>query len=647
MPQLTLNLSKGSPLSGRILEAVNDRHDVSSKRMENLHSRWKASEERFNAYIPERDVDAERRIARDNKGELTYRTIMLPYSYAQLMSAHTYWTTVFLGRAPVFQFEGRHGEAVMQTQAMEALIDYQRQVGGWLPPLYIWLLDVGKYGVGIIGNYWAEEDAYVSEIVSEENLILGQINSGEVTKRRVTRRIPGYRGSRLYNVRPYHWYPDPRVPMHRFQDGEFCGVYGEVGWNEILRREASGEYVNIENLKRGPQVDLKVQKHQRQMHGHETEVPDPSEDWIEQTGGHEHRLSKRGANFWGLYEYYIELVPADWGLGQSKFPEKWVFTTNANREVLVGARPLGAIHNKFPFDVLEYEPEAYTLVNRSLMEVLQPIQDTMDWLINSHFYNVRKVLNDQLIVDPSRVVMKDVMSDDPGLTIRLKPTAYGTDVRTVMSQLPVQDVTRAHLSDLQLMNEFGQRMTGVNDSVMGQLLTQGGRRTASEVRSSNTFSVGRLKTISEWFSTTGFDPLAMKLTQNSQQYYDDDRKFRIVGDLVQEAGPQFVQVTPENIAGFYDFVPVDGTMPVDRFAQANLWRALFADVTRVPAIAQNYDLAKIFGWVAKLAGLKNINQFRVQVMPDQQLQDEAQRGNVVPIPQGGSSLQIEGQGSTF
>lgn len=650
MAYITLNIDPQSQRSKMILTAIRDRHEVSRKKMEQVHARWEKCEERFNAFIPEKDVDAERRQARDNSGELTYRTIMLPYSYAQLMSAHTYWTTVFLGRSPVFQFEGRHGEAVMQTQAMEAVIDYQRQVGCWLPALYIWLLDVGKYGLGIIGNYWAEEDAYVSEIIREEEMLLDQIPTGRFSKRRVTRRIPGYRGSKLYNVRPYHWFPDPRVPLHRFQDGEFCGVYSEIGWNEILRREAAGEYTNIDALKAGQQVDGQVSKtggRQRTASGPQSaDLPDPSEDWLDSMG----ERKNSSANFWGIYEYYIELVPKEWGLGESGFPEKWVFTTNANRSVLIGARPLGAIHNKFPFDVLEYEPEAYNLFNRSFMEVLQPVQDTMDWLINSHFYNVRKSLNDQFVADPSRVVMKDLDSDEPGLTIRLKPAAYGTDVRQAVTQLAVQDVTRSHLTDMQTMNEFGQRITGVNDSIMGQLLTQSGRRTASEVRSSNTFSISRLKTISEWFSATGFAELSSKLVQNSQQYYEDSQKFRIVGDLVQEAGPEFVMVTPETIAGFYDFVPVDGSLPVDRFAQANLWRALFADVSRVPQVMQRYDLAGIFAWVAKLAGLKNINQFRVQVRPDEELNQEAQRGNIVQMPNGpggGTSLQVEGQGNTF
>jgi hypothetical protein len=34
--------------------------------------------------------------------------------------------------------------------------------------------------------------------------------------------LKGYMGNKLFNVRPYDFYPDPRVPIWQFQEGEFC-----------------------------------------------------------------------------------------------------------------------------------------------------------------------------------------------------------------------------------------------------------------------------------------------------------------------------------------------------------------------------------------------------------------------------------------
>jgi hypothetical protein len=117
---------------------------------------WRQAEERILAYLPERDVDAVRKTAREG-GLPQYTTIQIPYSYGVLMAAHTYLTSVFMGRNPVFQYSGRHGESAQQVQAMEALIDYQVCVGGMLPPMYTWIYDALKYGFGVVGVYWDEK----------------------------------------------------------------------------------------------------------------------------------------------------------------------------------------------------------------------------------------------------------------------------------------------------------------------------------------------------------------------------------------------------------------------------------------------------------------------------------------------------------
>jgi hypothetical protein len=224
--------------------------------------------------------------------------------------------------------------------------------------------------------------------------------------------------------------------------------------------------------------------------------------------------------------------------------------------------------------------------------------------------------------------MKDVLDPLPGGVIRLKPAAYGTDTNAVMHQMAITDVTQNHIRDLQMMLGIGERTVGINDQIMG-MLNAGGRKTATEVRTSTSFGVNRLKTIAEWFSAVGFDPLAQMTVQNTQQYYDGEMKFKIAGDLMLNAGAGFVTVTPDKIMGMYDFVPVDGTLPIDRFAQANLWQQLLGQMRTMPEIMMQYDMAGIFTWVAQLAGLKNINQFKIQVAPDQVLAMQAQRGNVV------------------
>jgi len=328
----------------------------------------------------------------------------------------------------------------------------------------------------------------------------------------------------------------------------------------------------------------------------------------------------------------VDLIPKEWGVGPESFPQKWCFTITEDYGLLLGASPLGHMHGKFPFSIMESEVEGYSQLSRGIPEIVGPIQNTMDWLINTHFYNVRAALNNQFIVDPSKLVLKDVESGEPGFIWRLRPEAFGTDIRSIFTQVPVTDVTRGNMTDLQQMFGLGERTLGINDQIMGVLNT-GGRKTATEVRTAAGFGTNRLKTNTEYMSAMGFSAHSMKLVQNSQQFYDGSKKMRIVGDLAMGAGPRFMDVTPDTITGFFNFSPIDGTLPVDRAAQANLWKDMMANLRMMPPeVAQGYDWVKIFSWVGTLAGLKNINQFKIQMVPDGSLDTQVQAGNVIPMP---------------
>jgi hypothetical protein len=641
-----MKIGLSNPRHKHILQALQARYNMSRRDMEKMHKKWREAEERAVAYIPERDVDAVRRASRE-AGKPQFTTVAIPMSYATLMAAHTYWTSVFMSRTPVFQYAARHGETPLNEQAVEALIDYQVNVGAMLVPFYIWLLDVGKYGIGILWEYWDQEIIQVSHIVEEEELFMGLIPTGRKLKKKRVQRMPGYQGNRVMNVRPFDYFPDTRVPLWKVQSGEFVARNVMVGWNEVLRRENLGQYYNIKEL--------------RAKRRGQTFFDNPGAQVLEMPGQDTTDMfssEMKDVEFQALVEFVVELVPRDWGLGQSDFPEKWVFTCTRDFDLLIESRPLGALHNKFPVSITELEPEGYALFKRGLMEILQPMQNILDWLINVHFYNVRKAINDTIIIDPSRINMKDVYEPLPGGLWRLRPEGYGTDVRTIAHQLQVVDITQQHVKDSEMISSLMELVSGVNANIMGAV-NQGGRKTATEIRTSSSFGINRLKTQAEYFSAMGWAPLSQRLLQNTQQYYDMERKFRIAGDLAELGARREMLVTPEDIQGFYDFVAVDGTLPVDRFAQANLWRGILAEGARYPQILAQYDLSKIFAWIAQLAGLKHINQFRVQIQDDGALAAQAQAGNMVPAgaspnPGGGNAAlstvpepgQLEGMGAT-
>lgn len=626
-------------LSERCRERIKMSRDAMSRR----YDQWATNEDQFKAYIPEKDADALRRTQRTQQGKPQYTTIEVPYSYSVGMTMHTYFTSVFLSRSPVLQYTGRHGESDMQVQAVEALIDYQLNVGMNMVPLFMWLFDPIKYSVGWIGLYWDKETVQCRKRVKKPRQFLGMDIPGTEHEVDEVEEVIGYEGNRYYNIRPQDAFPDPRVTMWNFQKGEFFGRYMELSWAEVVAGAEAGKYFNIQRL-RTPTSD----RGERDTgSANSSELPDSEWNQYVRVGDE----MNTSAPVVKSYELYIKLNPREWGLADSNRTEIWVFTFRADDYSVFGAQPLGLYHGKFPIDVLEQEPDAYNLFSRSAMEIMKPINDAITWAVNSHMYNVRAALNNQFIYDPSMLYSKELENPNPGKLLKLKPAAYGRDVRTMLHQVPVADITRGNIGDMQMLGDLMQRLTGVSDNIMG-VVNQGGRKTATEVRQSATLGINRLKTICELYSAMGFASLSQKTVQQTQQFYSEEKQFKIVGDLATFA-PGFARVTPDVIAGFYDFVPVDGTLPVDRFAQANLWQMMLAQVAKVPQVAQGYDLGRIFAYVASLAGLKNVQQFKIQPMAPEVLQNRVAAGNVIPLEASQRDLglppdqmQVPGMGAT-
>lgn len=623
MPKMTITIPPESDLHRKLAAKLDSRIRLALRGQELQHDKWQDAEETTMAFVPESEADAVRKNKRDNNAMPTYTTIQVPYTYALLMSAHTYWTSVFFSRSPVHQFTGRHGEGEMQIQAMEALIGYQYEVGQFMVPYYIWLYDCGKYGHGVVGTYWDKKILNYGQLVEMENP--DKPGSGEMVVYQTTQEIPGYEGNCVYNVSPWDFLPDPRVPVKQFQSGEFVGVRKRLGWNAILQRQKLGYYMNMDKFTQriGDRSAVVAQG----IGGANTGSSQLQKPLLnEDLSVDENVKHPAGAV---LYEVYVNLVPSEWGVGSTNYPQIWCFTITEDRGLIIGACPIGLVHCQFPFDVLENEVEGYGLFSRGITEIMDPIQNTIDWLLNSHFYNVRQSLNNQFIVDPSKLVIKDVQNTGPGFIWRLRPEAYGADLNTMFKQVEVRDVTQAHMSDFQAMFGIGERTIGINDQIMGSM---GGnqRKTATEVRTTTAFGINRLKTTSEYMSGMGFSPHSQKLVQNSQQLYTAQAKLRRVGSFAMDAGEQFLNVSPQDIAGFFDLVPVDGTLPIDRMAQANLWKDMLSSLQRMPPqVLMAYDWGRIFGWVAQIAGLKNINQFKIQVLPP----GVQPQGNVVPLRQ--------------
>ena len=637
----TVNITTDNPKHSFIVKAILARKLFSEQENRDRIFAYNKAEEDFAAYMPTKDADQLRKQKRD-AGSPQYTTILVPYSYAALMGAHTYWSSVLLSRSPVWQYMGRTGEPEMNVMAVEALCEYQTTVGNLLPALYVWLMDAGKYGLGVIWHSWESESIYVREISDEPITVAGMPLLGKTKSVATVTQIPGYQGGRGYNVRPHDYLNDPRVPFTDPDLGEFVGRKFPMGYNEIQNGINDGSIIKSNGEK----------VLQRMRSGNANNIGDYDQGSSQVVlPGTNNSISPNHAESGlttslNVVEMVIEVIPSMWGLGSTTYPEKWVFlVTNPNKSdtsgILLSARPYGMYHNRFPACILESEIEGYGMNKRSLLDIGRPMNDIITWLFNSHFYAVRKSLNGEIVYDPSRVYTADINDREPGKRIRLRPEAYGTDVNAAITTLgPDAAVTQQNLGDMRVAADLLNRIVGVTDNVMGQM-TPGGRKSATEVRSANTGSIGRLKTITEYFSATGFSRFGDILLRSAQQLYDREDKLRVAGMLPNNMN-NFIDVNPATIAGNFDYIPVDGTLPVDRMATVNMFSNLLNTIQRFPQFTAQYDVGKIIAYIAQMGGIKNLNQFKVQMASPEQLAQQQQQGNIIPV---GGGANGNGSGS--
>lgn len=581
-------------LHSKIIKALQERIVLSETRVSSHYDRWRKAEKYYMLY-------KEVKKSGENNGGEDFESVVVPYSYANLLTAHTYMVNVFLNRTPVFQMEGSNGEGVQKELSLESLIHYQLRTGEMEPELFIWLLDVLRYGVGVIGNYWHEELIPLTEFVDEPEEIDGVL-TGDLVQVRKNRLVKGYEGNKTFNVSPYDMLPDPRVPFIKLQEGEFFGRKFKMSWADYKRGLSSELYFNEEKAKGS--FGMATDDSNRLSIMNDSQV-----------GGDAKTPAGNTVGLADAIEITVELIPAEWDLGKSEYPEKWVFTL-LDKKVIIGSQPLGYLHNKFPFHVLENEADGYKQASRGMLEVAGPMNDIMTWLFDSHMYNKRQVMNNQFVVDPSMVVMKDLQSRTPGKMVRLKPTAYGQDARKAITQLPVTDVTNQNYNDLQVVNSQMQQMLGINNDVAG-MSAPSSRRSATEFRGTTSFAANRLANQAYYFSITGFRSLGQCLVSSTQQMYTVDMKVKVAGDNIK--GAESITVSPEDIAGKFDISAIDGTIPLDRMAQAQFWMQALQTINMDPELSMQYRKADIFSYMARLAGLKGIDKFKYNIVSDEEL----------------------------
>jgi hypothetical protein len=353
-----------------------------------------------------------------------------------------------------------------------------------------------------------------------------------------------FEGNEVWNIDPFRFFPDPRVPMEEVNEkGEFVFWRTFEGKFSLDKAQSAGllKYVDLVPTRAG--VDRESQSMRQALAGGD-ESPGRALIYEGET--------KQSVQ---LDQGSVEIIPSQWGLGAGDRYEKWLFTI-ANSGAIVQAEPLDMDHGRHPVIVGEPYSNGYGFGNPGISDYLSPMQDTMSWLINSHMFNVRAVLNNTLVVNPQMVDMTDLAKPGPGRIIKLKPASFGQDPKNAVYQLAVQDITRSHIPDMATIQRLGDAISSVNDNLRG-IQDSGGRKTATEVRTAGEAGASRLAAHARMVSAQSMVAHAEMMAINYQQNMSMPVFIEIVGP---DQAKNNLQIAPEGIAGDFYYPVSDGTL---------------------------------------------------------------------------------------
>jgi hypothetical protein len=622
----------GTPAHDRLRDLVRSRRDFSKRSMSQRYPQWRQNEKLYRAFVDAEETDKE--------GKKKYpwaRSIVVPISYAVMQTMLAFDVNAFTQRRPVTSLEGVGPQDVKPAKVMEQYLHWEWQVRRMLLTLYTWLLDRRRYGIGWLWNTWAQDVGFrtVSDARTLTLPILGTTLTLPATRRREA--VVRYEGNDAAPVDPFNFWPDPRVPLADFQRGEFVGRTIRRSYSYMLEQEAAGFYANVRAIPKAPLGRRGAESDESERN----RMLNLSDEWAAR--GDTVDFQEKG--YVDLDEGIFKLIPRDYELAGGTTPELW-WVTLANDQTIVRGDAYAFDHMSFPSAAMEASPDGHAWANPGNVEQLQGLQEHTSWLYNSHMENVRKILNDMLVVNPGMLELDDLLTPQPGKLLRVRREQYANPaaVEQAVKQLQVTDVTSGHLRDLNVNLDLIQRVTAAPENLQGVIAQKD--RTLGEQQMAVASASGRLKVEAQLAWVMGMVPWTVQRVQNLQQLLSDRRWIRVVGEYSRVLGVSrdqpFLHVGPEEIQGQFTYEIIDGTVRAND-AMLNVWKEIFVTVAGDPDLRQELEVLEIFRTLAQMGGVTNIDEYvrqrqpipaiapgGVQVLPDEQVARQVERGNLVP-----------------
>ncbi len=640
-----------------VLEKVLHPAQSSRNYMQRFFPNWRKIDRTLSAFIPQDAKEASIK-SRDPRKPTS---IVIPQTYATLQTLRSAFMQIFLTGDVIHQYKPVGPEDVIGTALMEKNIKAQGFRFNHDLSHVAQIMDSLAYGVGPSTPVWTKQLGK-RVIIERANQAIANLFGFEVEDGEVFRSFEDatlFEGNRIQNIDPYNYLPDPKVPVHEIQQGEFVGWGYTTTVQELLAREQNPDekLFNVKFLA----LTAKDAARSSIIPG----TDDDRQSWATQSTGatsdsfsssstisgvsSSDRLSDndRGVDVVNLY---MKIIPVEWGFSNSYIPEIWQLGI-ANDKFVIQMNKADFAHGMFPAAVGAPNFSGHEAIPVSNLMTVYGLQNLADWKINSDVANTRRALNMLFVADPSAIHLEDFLQGGAAKIIRLQQNMYGKgNIDQWIKQIPIQDVTQRNMQDLQVVLQLIQQSTGAVDILQGDLSNLPERPTSAGVTGAAQGAFSKIQAMARIYGAQVMRPLAYMMAFNTQEFMDEDVFVDISGRHEEELRKEFglddgnnlLHVGIEELAVSFDIEPHDGSIPGFKGTQftQELTRGLLQNEASSQEIFSKLDPVRMLIYAAREAGFDNLRDFfraggtgqvNTQVLPDEQVEQQVDAGNLTEL----------------
>jgi len=614
-----LGMEVQSEFHKKMLKHCLDRIKLSRDHMSRFYSDWDLYDD---VYQGKRTVPIDKQDikARERKEP---EKMVIPLTYAQVQVFIAFLFQLFGQRPNFYEMSGSGAEDWKAAKIAESLLQRDLNHNKFVVVLYQFLLNVGRFGVGILKHSWTKE--MQKQWTKKTEPAMPSLSGVPMFPKEsmVLEDLVKFLGNEIRIISPYRFFPDVNVPLNDFQSGEYCASEIDVTHIWLRRMEQSGMFAGTKWIKEIPSDGWE----RRNSQGLRSRC---RYDMMEG--------KQKGGVI--LTEVQIDLIPNEFEidggkkLGTEDYPLKYVCCV-ANDSRIIKCEPMNYLHNNYTYSVAQMSPDEHREMNAGVAELVNELQASVTWLFNSRILNVRQTLQNRWIVDPEGVEMSDLAERKS--IVRLKKGMARSGVERWIQQLPINDVTSGHIQDAETLGQVIQVVTGINENALGQYSK--GRRSAEQTKAVNSGAASRLKMIGSLLWAQGFEPLGRDLLSNLRDGLDVEQLVRVIGlQAVQPTSPysvnqrdmaQFLPVSKKDLVGNYDFEALDGTLPSEKGVTSAMLQELLVGILTNPQAAAilGLDARALMTEIAELNDIRNPERFFLQPTQQQAMLGIAAQAN--------------------